>query len=80
MYLQAAHAYDVEILAYNGLAATLNFPQSKQIAAMMNKAPDARPTSAGSAVSSTDVVLDLLASMTPQSTSQTPGQPPVRQV
>lgn len=81
MSLQAAHAYDVEVLAHSGPASALNFPQSAQLAAALGKVQpaDARPMSAGSGVSSTDIVLDMLASMTPQSTSRATGQP-ARQV
>lgn len=77
MSLQAAKAYDAALLkqATSG-PAVLNFPHVALPPALSNKAMAhvQRPTSAGSGVSSTDVVLDVLASMTPQSASQTSGQ------
>ncbi|BDA43997.1 probable AP2-like ethylene-responsive transcription factor CRL5 [Coccomyxa sp. Obi] len=74
---QAARAYDAALLKQPGPnPAVLNFPQAALPPAPSNKALALvqRPTSAGSGVSSTDVVLDVLASMTPQSASQPSGQ------
>lgn len=77
MSLQAARAYDAALLKQPGPGpAVLNFPNAALLLAPSNNALAhvQRPTSAGSGVSSTDVVLDVLASMTPQSASQPSGQ------
>lgn len=71
--LQAAQAYDVAQLKMHGPGAALNFPRADLQPVGPSRALDMRPTSAGSGASSTEAMLNALASMTPQSGPQPPG-------